>query len=266
LERYGVTCTLHAPGIKEKKEETFLKKYNSKNPSSNSEIKEKRRKTTQEKFGVDNVFQNENVKNKSKETYIIKYGVDNPSKSPEVQERMKKTFMKNLGFDSTVTNALLASKSSAELIQRILEKTDDATAKRVGLWMITAIAENLDGDKQVQTNSTPISDEQFIELSDMVSKNELSSTSAKDVLFEMLKTSDLPRIIAERKNLIQVSDEGEIAAIVDEVLADPASAAAVGDIRAGKDKAIGFLVGQIMKKSKGQANPSLAQKLIRERL
>ena len=73
-------------------------------------------------------------------------------------------------------------------------------------------------------------------------------------------------MIARAKNLLQVSDEGAIATIVDEVLADPASAASVADIKAGKDKAIGFLVGQVMKKSRGKANPSLAQKLIRERL
>jgi aspartyl-tRNA(Asn)/glutamyl-tRNA(Gln) amidotransferase subunit B len=75
-----------------------------------------------------------------------------------------------------------------------------------------------------------------------------------------------PRALAAERNLLQVSDEGAIAAIVDEVLADPASAKAVEDIRNGNDKAIGFLVGQIMKKSQGKANPALAQKLIRERL
>jgi aspartyl-tRNA(Asn)/glutamyl-tRNA(Gln) amidotransferase subunit B len=75
-----------------------------------------------------------------------------------------------------------------------------------------------------------------------------------------------PRKVAQEKNLLQVSDEGAIAAIVDEVLADPASQKAVEDIRNGNDKAIGFLVGQIMKKSQGKANPGMAQKLIRERL
>ena len=67
-------------------------------------------------------------------------------------------------------------------------------------------------------------------------------------------------------NLLQVSDEGEIAKIVDEVMSDAASRKAIEDIRSGNDKAIGFLVGQIMKKSQGKANPALAQKLIRERL
>ena len=76
----------------------------------------------------------------------------------------------------------------------------------------------------------------------------------------------MPEKIAEKMNLLQVSDEGAIAKIVDEVLADSASQKAIEDIRNGNDKAIGFLVGQIMKKSKGKANPALAQKLIRERI
>ena len=76
----------------------------------------------------------------------------------------------------------------------------------------------------------------------------------------------MPEKIAENMNLLQVSDEGKIAKIVDEVMNDPASRKAIEDIRNGNDKAIGFLVGQIMKKSQGKANPALAQKLIRERL
>lgn len=100
----------------------------------------------------------------------------------------------------------------------------------------------------------------------MVEANELSSTAAKEVFIELLSSNQSPRSIAESRNLLQVSDEGAIAAIVDEVLADPASAKSVEDIKAGKDKAIGYLVGQIMKKSQGKANPALAQKLIRERL
>jgi aspartyl-tRNA(Asn)/glutamyl-tRNA(Gln) amidotransferase subunit B len=106
----------------------------------------------------------------------------------------------------------------------------------------------------------------FVELAKMVEANELSSTAAKEVFNELLSSDKTAREIAESKNLLQVSDEGAIAAIVDEVLADPASQKAVEDIKSGNDKAIGFLVGQIMKKSQGKANPALAQKLIRERL
>ena len=124
----------------------------------------------------------------------------------------------------------------------------------------------LDEDSAVQTNAKPIGVEEFIELSTMVAENQLSSTNAKTVFNEMLRTSESPRAIAEAKNLLQVSDEGAIAAIVDAVLADPASQKAVEDIKAGNDKAIGYLVGQVMKQSQGKANPGLATKLIRERI
>ena len=108
--------------------------------------------------------------------------------------------------------------------------------------------------------------EHLINLAEMAASGEISSNSAVTVLQEMLVSGDDPRMIAEGKNLLQVSDEGAIAAIVDEVLNDPASAASIADIKAGKDKAIGYLVGQVMKQSRGQANPAMAQKLIRERL
>lgn len=106
-------------------------------------------------------------------------------------------------------------------------------------------------------------------LAQLVNENKLSSTSAKQVflsLFDEAFLGKMPEEIAAQKNLLQVSDESEIAAVVDEVLADPASQKAVDDIRSGNDKAIGFLVGQVMKKSAGKANPALAQKLIREKL
>ncbi len=169
---------------------------------------------------------------------------------------------KALGLDATVVNALLASRPLSELIQRLFEKNGESVARRTALWYLASVSseheENIFDDK--------IPDSHYAELTAMVDNAELSSTAAKEVFFAMLKTQHPPRSIAEEKNLLQVSDESAIAAIVDEVLADPASAKSLEDIRAGKDKAIGYLVGQIMKKSQGKANPALAQKLIKERL
>lgn len=174
---------------------------------------------------------------------------------------------KNLGLDSTVINALLLSQSTAQLLQRILEKSkDNITTRRIGLWFLMAINDHLDGDEVVQSDKNPIPDDYFIDLSKMVDSNELSSTAAKEVFFEMIRGSNNPRSIATEKNLIQVSDEGEIIKIVDGVLSDPASAKAVEDLKNGNEKVIGFLVGQVMKKSSGKANPALAQKIIRERI
>ncbi len=168
----------------------------------------------------------------------------------------------DLGLDKSVTEALLSTQSYAVLIAEIQDAAGDIAATRVAHWFASAIDPS-DESARVASNFMP---EAFIELATMVEKAELSSTAAKEVFNELLVSDKTPREIAEAKNLLQVSDEGAIAAIVDEVLADPASQQSLQDIREGKDKAIGYLVGQIMKKSQGKANPALAQKLIRERL
>ena len=176
---------------------------------------------------------------------------------------------KDFGLDNTVVNALLLSQSTVQLLQRIYEKSGDKImARRVGLWL-SVVAGNqadVDGDTRNNNLTINITEDQFIELSNMVEANELSSTAAKEILFDMLARDETPRMIALEKNLIQVSDESAILAIVDEVLNDPSSVRAVEDIKNGSDKAIGFLVGQVMKRSQGKANPELVQKLIREKV
>lgn len=169
----------------------------------------------------------------------------------------------SLELDTSVVEALLANQSYAILIALIQEKAGDGTARKVAHWFASAVAQS---DEETATVASNFSPEGFIELAGMVEANELSSTAAKEVFNELLVSLKTPREIAESKNLLQVSDEGAITAIVDEVLADPASAQAVADIKAGNEKAIGFLVGQVMKRSGGKANPPLAQKLIKERI
>jgi aspartyl-tRNA(Asn)/glutamyl-tRNA(Gln) amidotransferase subunit B len=168
-----------------------------------------------------------------------------------------------LGLDRSVTDSLIANQSYAVLITEIQDNAGDGIAKRVAHWFASALGGQDEETAIIASNFVP---EGFVELAQMVEANELSSTAAKEVFVELLSSDKTPRQIAEAKNLLQVSDEGAIAAIVDEVLADPASAKAVEDLKNGSDKVIGFLVGQVMKKSQGKANPALAQKLIRERI
>jgi aspartyl-tRNA(Asn)/glutamyl-tRNA(Gln) amidotransferase subunit B len=80
----------------------------------------------------------------------------------------------------------------------------------------------------------------------------------------VLKSGADPETVASERNLLQVSDEGEIIRIVQQVLADNPKAA--GDVQNGETKAIGFLVGQVMKASQGKANPALATELIKKQL
>jgi aspartyl-tRNA(Asn)/glutamyl-tRNA(Gln) amidotransferase subunit B len=189
--------------------------------------------------------------------YIEQIQAEVPELPPYYREKFS-----SLGLDKSVINSLLARQSYAVLIAEIQDTAGDEKAKRVANWFVSAVSAD-DDTAEIASVFVP---EGFIELADMVEKGELSSTAAKEVFNELLVSDKTAKQIAEEKNLLQVSDEGAIAAIVDEVLADPANTKAVADIKNGNDKVIGFLVGQIMKKSQGKANPGLAQKLIRERL
>lgn len=170
---------------------------------------------------------------------------------------------RSLDLDRSVTDSLLAHQNFAVLVTTIQDAAGDKIARRVAHWFASAIAPGDEETAIVASNFVP---EGFIELARMVDDNELSSTTAKDVFNELLAGAESPRAIAEKKNLLQVSDEASIAQIVDTVLADPMSEQSIADIKAGKDKAIGYLVGQVMKQSAGKANPALAQKLIREKI
>lgn len=171
-----------------------------------------------------------------------------------------------LNLDKSVINSLLSNQDYAQITLEVQEKSGEASAKRVAHWFASALTTSDEDNAQTDNESTRVAVDDLIELAEMTEKSEVSSTNSKELFNELLAGAKNPRKLAEEKSLLQVSDESAIAAIVDEVLSDPASAASIADIKAGKDKAIGYLVGQVMKKSKGQANPSLAQKLIRERL
>ncbi|HET7059996.1 MAG TPA: Asp-tRNA(Asn)/Glu-tRNA(Gln) amidotransferase subunit GatB [Candidatus Saccharimonadales bacterium] len=170
---------------------------------------------------------------------------------------------KTIDIDSKVIEDIIAVPETAKLVSRILASNGAEHARRIAFWMMLDNA-NEETAEVATTNETPVKDEAFIKLSQMVSSNKLSSTAAKEILAEMLRTNEEPEKIAADKNLLQVSDEGEIAQIVEQVLNDNPKAAE--DVKSGETKAIGFLVGQVMKASKGKANPSLAQNLIKKQL
>ena len=177
-----------------------------------------------------------------------------------------RSMLDDLKLDYTVIVALLSSQPTVQLVERLIQSGNNSAARRTALWFASAVSEAADSDATTDTHHDRIPDEFFIELTEMVDNNEVNSTAAKEIFVTMQKDSDSPRTIAQKKNLLQVSDEGQISAIVDTVLADPASQKAIEDFRSGNEKAIGYLVGQIMKQSHGKANPGLAQKLIREKL
>lgn len=184
-----------------------------------------------------------------------------PPLPPEYRKKWQ-----GLQLDSSVVNTILNNAPVAVVLDAINDRYDDEVTRRVFNWFSSASSDEID---IAVVESGLVGPRRLVELSQMVGDNKLSSTGAKEIFFALFNESSvgkMPEDIAREKNLLQVSDEGAIAAIVDEVLADPSSSKAVEDIKNGNDKVIGFLVGQVMKKSQGKANPALAQKLIRERI
>jgi aspartyl-tRNA(Asn)/glutamyl-tRNA(Gln) amidotransferase subunit B len=98
----------------------------------------------------------------------------------------------------------------------------------------------------------------------MVDSAQLSSTAAKDLLIEIITKNEDPHQLAADKKLLQVSDESELVMIIEQVISENQKAA--DDVRNGEIKAIGFLVGQVMKASQGRANPEIVQKLVKKQL
>ncbi len=149
------------------------------------------------------------------------------------------------------------------LMKKLAEVKD---VKRVSNWFASVL---LAEEKSAEyLNDLPTA-KQLDDLSEMTEKGELSSTGAKEVFlkfFDPQMAKKEAKVIAKELNVIQENDLGELEKIVDEVLADPATKQAQEDFKAGQEKVIGFLVGQVMKASKGKANPSSAQEILRKKL
>lgn len=203
---------------------------------------------------------------------------------PMLPNEYRQAFAK-LAVDSSVVGVLLATQDTAKLMFDVMNRyASSADLSKVVANLLASIkphdaevsAENGDDPENraiglmiaqhaEQHGAGKMADD-LVALAAMFNDKKISSNAAADIFLFIMNGDTNPQRIAEERNLLQVSDEGAIAAIVDEVLADPASARSIADIKEGKDKAIGYLVGQVMKKSQGKANPALAQKLIKERL
>jgi aspartyl-tRNA(Asn)/glutamyl-tRNA(Gln) amidotransferase subunit B len=168
-------------------------------------------------------------------------------------------------LDAAVVEQIINDPGFAQMVNRIFERSGAEHARRIAFWLIQPIVneEEFAGFESKEYKSH-FPDDSYFKLSEMVEANKLSSTAAKEIFAELLKKGGDPEKIAEEKDLIQVSNEGEIEKIVAEVLAENSQAAE--DVKKGEMKAIGFLVGQVMKKSRGKANPQMAQDLIKKQL
>lgn len=176
-----------------------------------------------------------------------------------------RTIFTGLDIDAKTAEDIVAVPMTAQAVKAIYDESGATHARRAAFWLMQPQSEEeSQPDITESANISKATIQSLIALSQMVEENKLSSTAAKEVLSELLTRGGDPQKIAEAKNLLQVSDTAELSAIVTQVLAENEKAAA--DVRGGETKAIGFLVGQVMKASKGKANPALASELIKKQL
>ena len=189
-------------------------------------------------------------------SYVDKIKKNMPQLPPAIRIKLAQI---NVG--PKVIEDILDRPEAVGHVGQILDLAGAEHARRAVFWFLQAEPAAEDDADYIEP---PVDIKKIIKLSEMVSTHELSSTAARTVFEKLLHTGGEPRKIAEELKLLQVSDETEIEKIVVEVIAENPKVAQ--DIKAGQEKAIGFLVGQVMAKTKGQANPSLAQKIIKKQL
>jgi aspartyl-tRNA(Asn)/glutamyl-tRNA(Gln) amidotransferase subunit B len=180
---------------------------------------------------------------------------------PELPDAKKARFIAEYGLSPYDADVLVAERARADYFEAAAAAA--GAPKKAANWVLNELLGVLNKDGKDIAQS-PVSAEDLGALVKMIEGGEISGKIAKQVFEDMYKTGRAPADIVAEQGLAQVSDTGAIAALVDAVLTEnPDNLAAY---RAGKDKLFGFFVGQVMKKSRGQANPEAVNALLRERL
>lgn len=189
--------------------------------------------------------------------------IDNIKKSMPTMPQQLRVQFAAAGIDSSMIETILDEVAAAQLINEVIDAHGGKTAKTIANWLGGPVTRAIsDGDYSWQ--NVVDARVHIIKLASMIDEGLLSSTGAKEVLHELIKTNSDPHAIAEQKNLLQESDAGALEAIVADVL--KANEKAAADVANGEMKAIGFLVGQVMKASGGKANPAMVQQIIKTQL
>ena len=196
--------------------------------------------------------------------------IDNIKKNiPELPEARKARFINDLGLSEYDTNIIISDKALADYYETALNtankdaKEPAAAAKTVANWIITELLGKLNNSK-LTIKESPISPENIGKLVILISKGTISGKIAKTIFEDMFKDNKDPEVIVKEKGLVQISDAGEIVKVCQEAIDE--NAKIVADYKSGKKSAIGALVGAVMKKSKGKANPQMVNKTLTELL
>jgi aspartyl-tRNA(Asn)/glutamyl-tRNA(Gln) amidotransferase subunit B len=173
---------------------------------------------------------------------------------PELPDQRQSRFVEQYQLPDYDAVLLTADHEVADYFEAVI--AGGAQPKKASNWIMTELMRDLKGE---DISSCKVSAPQLASLLQMVEKNTISGKIAKTVFLDMMENGKDPEIIVKEKNLVQVSDEGELITLVKEIVA--ANPGQAEDFRNGKSKIMGFFVGQLMQKTKGKANPKLANDL-----
>ena len=180
---------------------------------------------------------------------------------PELPESRRKRYMEEFKLSEKDARLLTASKYLSDLFEKAEQITGNA--KAVANWILSDISRILN-EKELEADQIPFTAEELAKVIQLIEKGTISSAIAKKVVEVLFENPKDPEEIIQEKGWIQISDEGAILEVVKKVIeANPQS---VSDFKGGKEKALGFLVGQAMKETKGKANPQMLNQMFKEEL
>ena len=180
---------------------------------------------------------------------------------PELPDQRQKRYTEELGLPSYDAQVLTLTKEMADFFEATVDKGADA--KQASNWLMGEVSGYLNAESK-ELKDVALTPDGLAGMIKLIENGTISSKIAKKVFKELIENGGDAETIVKEKGLVQISDEGTLRTAVNEAIdANPQS---VEDFKSGKQKAIGFLVGQIMKATKGQANPQLVNKLLQEEL
>jgi len=180
---------------------------------------------------------------------------------PELPAVRQQRFVADYGLPDYDAGVLTASKSLADYFETCVKLYDQP--KAVSNWVMGELLRELN-NAGLSADASPVSPERLVSLLQLVDKGTISLKVAREIFPELYASGKSPEQIVQEKGLTQMSDEGALAKIIDEVMAK--NQAQVAQYRSGKETVLGFFVGQVMKASGGKANPGKVNELLKKKL
>ncbi len=182
---------------------------------------------------------------------------------PELPDARRTRFVSDYALQPADAGTLVASRAMADFFERCVEKSGAGKARAVANWLLSDVSRLLNADG-VEVCDCPLRPEGVAELVELIDRGALGGPAAKQVLEQMYKSGKMPAAIMEELNLGQISGSDALVEAIRQVIAENPKAAA--DFRAGKPQSITFLTGQVMRLTRGRANPAVTRQLLEREL